>query len=100
MALGSQSRPWLLLLVSLLVVSSPKARVTYRSEVVLENPIRHAQSLGSGDMVRVAVMNSDIHARVDDLVLCLRKAGKEARVLYRMRVRGGHLKIQFIAAEE
>src|ERR1700732_5077487 len=45
-------------------------------------------------------MDSDIHTRVDDLLLCLREAGEGARLLCGQRVGGGHLKRQLITTEE
>jgi hypothetical protein len=45
-------------------------------------------------------MDTNVHARVNDLVLRLRQTGESAGLLRRVRVRGGHLKIQHVATEE
>src|SRR5450631_2163622 len=45
-------------------------------------------------------MDSDIHTRVDDLLLCLREAGEGAGLLRGQRASGGDLKGQLITTEE
>jgi hypothetical protein len=47
-------------------------------EAVLKDPIRDMHALGSGDEVGVAVMDSNVHARIIDLRLGLRKAVEAA----------------------
>ena len=42
------------------------------TERVLKDPIRNAAALRSGGGVRVAIVDSDVHTRVDDLLLRLR----------------------------
>ena len=48
------------------------ARLVNGTQRVPEDPIRDAAALRSGDNVRVAVVDADVHARVDDLPLRLR----------------------------
>ena len=92
----------------LLFVSLRGARLLLRSEargadwseIVLIYPICYTKPLSSGNAIRAAVVDANVHARVDDFVLSLREAGERARLLHRVRVSRGHLKIQLIVTEE
>ena len=46
-----------------------EVRTTYLAKIILEDPIRDTQTLCSGSEIRVAVMNADVHTRVDDLAV-------------------------------
>src|SRR5678815_1747225 len=76
------------------------AWLTYRTEIVLEDPIRNAKTLRPGNAVHVAIVDTHVYTRVDDLILGLREAGEEACLLCGVRVSCCHLKIQDIAPEE
>ena len=67
---------------------------------VLKDPIRDTAALRAGGGVRVAVVDTDVHTRVDDLLLGLRKAREGAGLLRSVRISRGHLKIQLIGTEE
>src|SRR4029077_14209104 len=56
--------------------------------------------LRSSCNVRVAVVDTDVHARIDYLLLRLREAAEGARLLRSEGVGGGHLKGQLISTEE
>ena len=64
-----------------LLVLWSEARIANRTEIGFEDPIRDTKTLSSRDGVRVAVVDTDVHARVDDLLLRLREAGEGARLL-------------------
>src|SRR6266571_749687 len=78
----------------------PEAGVADWTEVVVKDPIRDTETLSSSGAVRVAVVDTDVHARVDNLSLRLREAREEAGLLQGVRVRRGHLKIQNITPKE
>ena len=65
-----------------------------------KDPIRDTAALRFGGSVRVAVVDTDVHTRVDDLLLRLREAGEGAGLLQGVRVSGGHLKTQLITTKE
>ena len=55
----------------------PEVLVADWTEVVLKDPICDTDALSSGSVVRMAVVDTDVHTRVDDLALRLREAVKE-----------------------
>ncbi len=82
------------------ILLSPEARVADWAEIVLKYPIRDTEALSSCGGVRVAVVDTDVHSRIHNLILRLRKTGEGASLLHGVRVRRGHLKIQLVGTEE
>ena len=78
----------------------PEAGVADWAEIVFKYPIRDTEALSSGGGVRVAVVDTNVHTSIDDLLLRLRKAGEGASLLQGVRVSRGHLKIQLVGTEE
>ena len=79
---------------------SVAARLVNGTQRVPEDPIRNAAALSSSDYVRMAVVDADVHARVDDLLFRLREVREGARLLRGQRVSGDHLKGQIITTEK
>lgn len=59
-----------------------EARVADWAEIVLKHPVCNTEPLSSRDAVRAAVVDTDVDARVDDLVLSLREARERACLLH------------------
>src|SRR6185369_1673349 len=71
-----------------------------RPEIILKDPISDTMTLSPGDAVGVAIVNADVHARVNDVLLGLGEARESARLLQSIRISRGHLKVEGIRAEE
>ena len=78
----------------------PEAPAMDWTKIIPKDPFGNPYTLCSGNKVCVAIVNSNVHTRIDDLVLCLREAGKEPRLLRGIRVSCCHLEVQHIATEE
>src|SRR5262249_3103963 len=80
--------------------SAAEAGFANWSKKVLKGPICDTETLSSGNTVRATVVDTDVDARVDDLVLSLREASERACLLHGVRVSRGDLKIQLVGTEE
>src|SRR5215467_11320309 len=81
-------------------LARPEARIPNGSKEVLKDPVCDTDTLSPGNAVCTAVVDANVHARIDDFVFGLRKAGEAARLLHGVLVCRGQLKIQLVGAEE